>query len=88
MIMKCRLLETSSLVMDFSQDDTSWRATMTECVWLSLVALGPVRDGYSGVGGTSSAAANDILKITLDRFYVALKHSDYSTKVNIFKLLY
>lgn len=88
MIMKCRLLETSSLVMDFSQDDTSWRGTMTECVWLSLVALGPVRDGYSGVGGTSSAAANDILKNTLDRFYVALKHSDYSAKVNIFKLLY
>lgn len=49
--------------MDFSQDDKSWRGTMTECVWLSLVALGPVRDGYGGVGGTSSVAAYDILKL-------------------------
>lgn len=79
------LLETSSHVMDFTQDDKSWRGTVTECVWLSLVALGPVRDGYSGVGGTSSVG---VLKIMLDRFYVALKHSDYSAKVKVFKLLY
>lgn len=57
---------------------------MAECVRLSLVALGPVRDGYRGVGGTSSVAAYGILKITLNRFYVALKHSDYSAKVSIF----
>lgn len=72
--------------MDFSQDDKSWRGTMTECVWLSLVALGPVRDGYGGVGGTSSVAAYNILK--LEKKNVALKHSDYSAYVNIFKLFY
>lgn len=77
MIMKRRLLETCSLVMDFSQDDKSWRGAMTECVWLSFVARGPVTDGFSGVGGTSSAAASGVLRITLDTT-VALKHSDYS----------
>lgn len=80
MIMKNGLLlETSLLVMDFSQDDKSWRGTVTECVWLSLVALGPVRDGYSGVGGTSSVATNGGFEHHA-QFYVALKHSELLCK--------
>lgn len=75
---KQTLLETSSLVMDFSQDDKSWKGTVTECVWLSLVALGPVR--WLQWCGRDVFSCNEW---RFEVFYVALKHSDDSANENI-----